>query len=169
MEETAVNWTEWVIHRIFYWEEDNAKKGRLVRAIHTGTSYVILLMVVLSFTLLRAFWIQTILLGICGLIWLQHILFHVCVFSKVEQRLLEDETSFLDPFLELVGVEANERSKQGILMMLSTIGMAMFTLAWVGRVQSEIVPLLTAQARAVAPALHIPLTLSSPSGSLGPS
>jgi hypothetical protein len=53
MEETAVNWTEWVIHRIFYWEEDNAKKGRLVRAIHTGTSYVILLMVVLSFTLLR--------------------------------------------------------------------------------------------------------------------
>ena len=169
MEETAVNWTEWVIHRIFYWEEDNAKKGRLVRAIHTGTSYVILLMVVLSFTLLRAFWLQTILLGICGLIWLQHILFHGCVFSKVEQRLLEDETSFLDPFLELVGVEANERSKQGILMMLSTIGMAMFTLAWVGRVQSEIVPLLTAQARAVAPALHIPLTLSSPSGSLGPS
>ena len=167
MEETAVNWTEWVIHRIFYWEEDNAKKGRLVRAIHTGTSYVILLMVVLSFTLLRAFWIQTILLGICGLIWLQHILFHGCVFSKVEQRLLEDETSFLDPFLELVGVEANERSKQGILMMLSTIGMAMFTLAWVGRVQSEIVPLLTAQARAVAPALHIPLTWSSPSGSLG--
>ena len=167
MEETAVNWTEWVIHRIFYWEEDNAKKGRLVRAIHTGTSYVILLMVVLSFTLLRAFWIQTILLGICGLIWLQHILVHGCVFSKVEQRLLEDETSFLDPFLELVGVEANERSKQGILMMLSTIGMAMFTLAWVGRVQSEIVPLLTAQARAVAPALHIPLTLSSPSGSLG--
>ena len=50
MEETAVNWTEWVIHRIFYWEEDNAKKGRIVRAIHTGTSYVILLMVVLSFS-----------------------------------------------------------------------------------------------------------------------
>jgi hypothetical protein len=169
MEETAVNWTEWVIHRIFYWEEDNAKKGRLVRAIHTGTSYVILLMVVLSFTLLRAFWIQTILLAICGLIWLQHILFHGCVFSKVEQRLLEDETSFLDPFLELVGVEANERSKQGILMMLSTIGMAMFTLAWVGRVQSEILPLLTAQAIAVAPALHIPLTSSSLSGSLVPS
>ena len=169
MEETAVNWTEWVIHRIFYWEEDNAKKGRIVRAIHTGVSYVILLMVVLSFTLLRAFWMQTILLGVCGLIWLQHILFHGCVFSKVEQRLLKDETSFLDPFLELVGVEANERSKQGILMMLSTVGMAMFTLAWTGRVQSEILPLLTAQARAVAPALHIPLPLSSPSGSLVPS
>jgi hypothetical protein len=169
MEETAVNWTEWLIHRIFYWEEDNAKKGRLVRAIHTGVSYMILIMVVLSFTLLRALWIQTALVAVCGLVWVQHMLFHGCLFSKVEQRLLEDETSFLDPFLELVGVEANERSKQGILMMLSTVGMAMFTLAWTGRVQTEILPLLTAQARAVAPALHIPLPLSSPSGSLVPS
>jgi hypothetical protein len=169
MEETAVNWTEWAIHRILYWEEDNAKKGRLVRTLHTGVSYAILLMIVLSFTLLRAFWLQTLLLGVCGLIWLQHMLFHGCLFSKVEQRLLEDTTSFLDPFLDLVGVEANERSKQGILMMLSTVGMGMFTLAWVGRVQSELLPLLTAQARAVAPALHIPLPLSSPSGSLVPS
>ena len=166
MEETAVNWTEWAVHRILYWEEDNGKKGRLVRAIHTGFSYVVLLMVVLSFTLLRSFWVQTLLLGICGLVWVQHMLFHGCVFSKVEQRLLEDESSFLDPFLELFGVEATERSKQGILMMLSTVGMVMFTLAWGGRVQSEILPLLTAQARAVAPALHIPLQLSSPSGSL---
>jgi len=169
MEDTAVNWTEWAIHRILYWEEDSAKKGRLLRAVHTGVSYLILLMVVLSFTLLRALWLQTLLIGICGLVWLQHMLFHGCVFSKVEQRLLEDETSFLDPFLEFFGIEATERSKQGILMMLSTLGMGLFTLAWAGRLQSEILPLLTAQAIAVAPALHIPLTSSSLSGSLVPS
>jgi hypothetical protein len=167
MEETAVNWTEWLVKRIF--GDDEEKTGRVVRAIHAGVTYTALVLVVLSFTLIPAFWFQTMLLGFCGAVWVQHILFHGCVFSKVEQRLLKDETSFLDPYLELFDVEATERSKQGILMMLSTIGMLMFSLAWGSRVIREILPQLTAQARAVVPALHIPLPLSSPLGSLVPS
>lgn len=167
MEETAVNWTEWLVKRIF--GEDNAKTGRIVRAIHTGFTYVSLILIAVSFTLYPAFWFQTAMFMLCGLVWAQHILFHGCVFSKVEQRLLGDETSFLDPYLELFDVDATERSKQGILMMLSTVGLSMFTLAWGGRFLREIVPQLTAQARAVAPVLHIPLQLSSPSGSLVPS
>lgn len=167
MEETAVNWTEWLVKRIF--GDDNEKTGRIVRAIHAGVTYTALALVVLSFTLLPALWLQTVLLGFCGAVWAQHILFHGCVFSKVEQRLLKDETSFLDPYLELFDVEATERSKQGILMMLSTVGMLMFSLAWGSRVLREVLPQLTAQARAVVPGLHIPLQLSSPSGSLVPS
>ena len=162
MEESAVNWTEWAVKRVFFWEEDETKVGKLVRAIHAGFTYMMLLLIALSFTLLPAFWFQTILLGIAGAVWAQHILFHGCVFSKVEQRLLKDETSFLDPYLGLFGVEANERSKQGILMMLSTVGFSLFTLAWGGRVVRELLPLLTAQVRAAAPGLHIPPQLSSP-------
>jgi hypothetical protein len=162
MEETAVNWTEYVVKRMF--GEDDEKTGRIVRAIHAAVTYMALLSVVLSFTLIPAFWFQTLLLFFCGLVWLQHIVFHGCVFSKVEQRLLKDETSFLDPYLQLFDVEATERSKQGILMMLSTIGMVMFTLAWGGRLTREVLPRLTAQVLAVAPALHIPLPSSSLSG-----
>ena len=162
MEETAVNWTEWVVKRIFG-DEDDAKTGRLVRTIHTAVAYCLILLVVLSFTLIPAFWFQTLLLGACGLVWIQHMLFHGCLFSKVEQRLLKDTTSFLDPYLELFDVEATERSKQGILMMLSSVGMFVFTLAWGGRVSREILPQLTARVKAVAPALHIPLPSSFPS------
>ena len=168
MEETAVNWTEWLVKRIFG-EEDDAKTGRLVRTIHTAVSYSLILLVVLSFTLIPAFWFQTILLGACGLVWVQHMLFHGCLFSKVEQRLLKDTTSFLDPYLELFEVEATERSKQGILMMLSTTAIFVLTLAWGGRLTREILPQLTALGKAVAPALHIPMPLSSPSGLLVPS
>lgn len=162
MEETAVNWTEWLVKRMF--GDDDEKTGTIVRAIHAAVTYMALLCVVLSFTLIPGLWFQTVLLVFCGLVWVQHILFHGCVFSKVEQRLLKDQASFLDPYLRLFDVEATERSKQGILMMLSTVGVTMFTLAWGGRVLREVLPLLTAQARAVAPALHIPLPLSSPSG-----
>lgn len=164
MEETAVNWTEWAVKRIF--GDDDEKTGRIVRAIHSGVTYVGLMMVVVSFTLYRAFWFQTLVFWFCGMVWAQHILFHGCVFSKVEQRLLKDETSFLDPYLELFDVTATERSKQGILMMLTTIGMTMFSLAWGGRVLAEILPQLSALGKAVAPTLHIPLQLSSQSGSL---
>jgi hypothetical protein len=164
MEESAVNWTEWAVKRVFFWEEDETKMGKLVRAIHAGFTYSMLLLIALSFTLIPALWFQTALLCLAGLIWAHHILFHGCVVSKVEQRLLKDETSFLDPYLGLFGVEANERSKQGILMMLSTVGFTLFTLAWGGRVVRELLPLLTAQARAAAPGLHIPPQLSSLSG-----
>ena len=167
MEETAVNWTTWLVKRIF--GDDDEKTGTIVRAIHTGVTYMALVCVVLSFTLIPAFWFQTLMLGFCGLVWGQHILFHGCVFSKVEQRLLKDESSFLDPYLRLFDVEASERSKQGILMMLSTVGFGMFTLAWGGRVVREILPQLTALGRAVAPGLHIPMPLSSPSELLVPS
>lgn len=167
MEETAVNWTEWLVKHMF--GEDDEKTGRIVRAIHAAVTYMSLLCVVLSFTLIPAFWFQSVLLLFCGLVWLQHIVFHGCVFSKVEQRLLKDETSFLDPYLQLFDVEATERSKQGILMMLSTVGMTMFTLAWGGRLIREVLPQITALGKAVAPALHIQLPLSSPSGSLVPS
>lgn len=162
MEETAVNWTEWLVKRMF--GDDDAKTGRIVRAIHTAVTYIALVLTVVSFTLYRAFWFQTLMLGACGLVWAQHILFHGCVFSKVEQRLLKDETSFLDPYLEVFDIEATERSKQGILMMLTTVGITMFTLAWGGRLLHEVLPQLTAQARAVAPMLHIPLPSSSQLG-----
>ena len=165
MEESAVNWTEWAVKRVLFWEEDDVKRGKIVRALHSGFTYMMLLLIALSFTLIPAFWFQTILLCLSGVIWLHHILFHGCVVSKVEQRLLKDETSFLDPYLDLFGVEATERSKQGILMMLSTVGITLFTLAWGGRVVREIVPLLTAQVKAPAPGLHIPPQLSSLSGS----
>jgi hypothetical protein len=159
MEETAVNWTEYLVKRIF--GDDEEKTGRIVRAIHTGVTYIVLVCVVLSFTLIPALWFQTLLYGFCTMVWIQHILFHGCIFSKVEQRLLKDETSFLDPYLQLFGVEASERSKQGILMMLSSVGISMFTLAWGSRVMREVLPQLSVQVRAVAPALHIPPVLSS--------
>ena len=163
MEETAVNWTEWLVKRIFG-DDDNAKTGRIVRAIHHGASYLLLGCVVLSFTLVPALWFQTVILGLCTLVWMQHMLFHGCLLSKVEQRLLKDETSFLDPYLDLFGIEASERSTQGILMLLSTVSLSIFTLAWGGRMMREVLPLLTAQVKVVAPALHIPLPSSSPSG-----
>lgn len=154
MEKTAVDWTEWLVHRVFFWEEDDAKKGRIVRALHYAATYILGTMIVVSHVLYPAFWLQTLLLGIYTLVWLQHVLTHGCVISKVEQRLLKDESSFLDPYLELFGIEANEKSKQGILMLGSTVVVTALTLEWIGRLSHKLIPLLRSQLTAVPPVLH---------------
>ena len=161
MQHYAVDWTEWVVHRMFFWEPDDAKKGRIVRAIHHAGVYAIATLIVVSHTIYPAFWLQTILLGVCVLIWIQHILTRGCVFSKVEQKLLKDESSFLDPFLELYQIEASENSKQGILMLGSTLFVALLSLEWVARVFHKVIPFVQAQLQVVSSVAHIPLPTSS--------
>ena len=154
MEKTAVDWTEWLVHRVFFWEEDDAKKGRIIRMLHHGGTYILGTMIVVSHVLYPAFWLQTIILGFCTLVWIQHILTHGCVISKVEQRLLKDESSFLDPYLELFGIEATEKSKQGILILGSTVVVGVLTLEWIGRLSHKVIPLLRSQLTAVPQVLH---------------
>lgn len=154
MEKTAVDWTEWMVHRIFFWEEDDAKKGRIIRTLHHAGTYVLITLVIVSHLLYPAFWLQTMILGFCTLVWIQHILTRGCVISKVEQRLIKDESSFIDPYLEIFGIEANEKSKQGILILGSTIAVGILSLEWVSRLSHKIIPLLKSQLTAVPPVLH---------------
>jgi hypothetical protein len=162
MEQTATDWTEWVIHRVFFWESDNAKKGRIVRAIHHAGTIALGTLIVISHTLYPAFWLQTVLLGFCLLVWVQHILTNGCVLSKVEQKLIGDETSFLDPFLDLFHIEATEQSKRGILILGSTLSVAMLSLEWISRVVHKLTPFVQGQILTSLSALRIPPPSSSP-------
>ena len=149
-----MDWTEWLVHRVFFWEEDDGKKGRIVRALHYAGTYILGTLIIVSHVLYPAFWLQTLLLGFCTLVWIQHVLTRGCVISKVEQRLLKDESSFIDPYLELFGIEANEKSKQGILILGSTVVVGILTLEWISRLSHKLIPLLKSQLTAVPQALH---------------
>lgn len=161
MQHYAVDWTEWVIHKVFFWEKDDAKKGRIVRAIHHAVVYACMTLIVVSHTIYPAFWLQTALLAFYTLVWIQHIITHGCVISKVEQKLIKDESSFLDPFLDLYGIEASEISKQGILMLGSSLVLFFLCLEWVARVAHKVIPFLQAQLQVVSSVARIPLPTSS--------
>jgi len=155
MEHTATEWTEWLIHRVFFWETDDAKKGRILRAIHHAGVVVLGTLIVISHTLYPAFWLQTLLLGFCILVWIQHVLTNGCVLSKVEQKLIKDESSFLDPILEMFHIEATEQSKRGILILGSTMGVLMLSMEWFARVMHKLVPLVTRQVQVSLEAVRI--------------
>lgn len=142
MEKNAVEWTEWIVHRVLFWEEDDVKKGKIVRALHHAGTYVLVTLIMVSHLIYPAFWLQTLVLGFCTLVWIQHVLTRGCVLSKVEQRLIKDESSLIDPFLDIVGIEANEKSKQGILILGSTVTVGVLTLEWLGRLTHKLLPFL---------------------------
>ena len=134
MEAIAVEWTEWFFDRLIFWESDAKKKAHVLRAVHHFLSYALVVCIIISHTLYPAFWFQTLLLGISVLVWIQHVLTRGCVVSKVEQKWLEDDSSFIDPYLEILHIEIDSASKPGVLILGSTIAVFILYLEWVGRV-----------------------------------
>ena len=162
MEQYAVEWTEWIVHKVIFWETDNVKKGRILRMLHHMATYGLITLVIISHTVYPSFWLQTYVLWLCFLSWIQHVLTHGCVISKVEQKLIGDESSLIDPVIDLFGIEATEQSKRGILTLGSTIAVGVLSLEWVSRLFHKVIPFLKEYSVTYLQTQHIPLTLSLP-------
>lgn len=162
MEERAVYWTEWLVHKVFFWETDNEKKGKYLRTLHHFSMFALVTMLFVCHTIYPAFWLQTCILSLCILVWLHHMLTHGCVVSKVEQKLIGDTGSFVDPFLDMFGIEATERSKQGIVMLGSTIAVGFLVLEWAARIHHYVIAGLKQAPALIATSIaHIPPLTSS--------
>lgn len=162
MEQYAVEWTEWAVHKILFWETDNVKKGHILRMVHHAMTYGLITLTIIAHTIYPAFWLQTYVLFLCVFAWIQHILTNGCVLSKVEQKLIGDESSLIDPILELFSIEASEQSKRGILTFGSTIAVSTMTLEWIARASHKIIPFALSRSQAALSSVHIPPTFVSP-------
>jgi hypothetical protein len=159
MEAYAVEWTEWVLHKIMFWETDDERKGRILRAIHHALVYALLTMVVVAHTLYPAFWLQTVLLFVCGTICVQHVLTNGCVLSKVENRLMKNDASIVvGPVLEMFRIEATDASKDGIITAGSLLVTSILFLEWLGRLHHKLIPIVRSLVSASIARIPIPLS-----------
>jgi hypothetical protein len=140
MESIATEWTEWAVHKIMFWEDDPVRKGKLVRYIHDFLSNAMIILIVISHTLYPAFWLQTIVLCICVLVWFQHLLCNGCVISKVEQKLIGDTRSFAAPFLEVFHIEPTKELGSAMIIMGSTLVVFFLGLEWIARIHHKLIP-----------------------------
>jgi len=142
MESFATEWTEWAVHKVLFWEEDPVRKGKLVRYIHDFLSNTMIVLIVISHTLYPAFWLQTIVLCICVLVWLQHLVCNGCVISKVEQKLIGDTRSFAAPFLEVFHIEPTKELGSAMIIMGSTLVVFFLGLEWIARIHHKLLPVV---------------------------
>jgi hypothetical protein len=120
-------WFERIVRWIFFWESDDKKLGVLLRFLHHSIVYCMGILYVLNHTIIPSY------LLFCGLyicffiIWVHHILTGGCLSSKVEQRLIGDSKSFVDPILEAFHIPITEKSTIGVVILGSTLVMGMLT------------------------------------------
>jgi len=143
MEAFATEWTEWTVNKVMFWEEDPVRKGKILRYIHHFLSNALIILIIVSHTLYPAFWLQTIVLFFCVLVWLQHITCNGCVISKVEQKLIGDTESFVTPILEAFHLEPTQELAVAFVIMGSTLGVFLLGLEWLSRVHHKLIPIAT--------------------------
>jgi hypothetical protein len=141
METIATEWTEWAVHKALFWEEDPVRKGKIVRYIHDFMSNALIILIVISHTLYPAFWLQTVVLFITVLVWLQHIACNGCIVSKVEQKLIGDTRSFATPILEVYHIEPTKELTNALVILGSSVSVFFLSLEWLARVHHKLIPL----------------------------
>jgi len=165
MQATALEWTEWAINTVMFWEPDEKKRAKIVRAAHHFFSYGLMTMIIVSHTIYPAFWFQTALLVVCIMVWIHHLLTGGCIISKLEQKWLGDTESFVDPFLVLFNIRLMpDDDRSGFVTMGSTFAVFFLTLEWLSRASHVAWKLLLARGPQIVSTLApgIPLQLSSP-------
>lgn len=142
MEAWAVETWEWAVHKLIFWESDDVQKGRIVRAVHYFLGFALIFLVAFSHLIYPAFWLQTITLFLVTCVWLQHITCNGCVSSKVEQKLVGDKTSFIDPILQIFKLEPTQELAVFTLIVISTMATNILWLEWIARVIHKIFPMI---------------------------
>jgi len=140
MEAFATEWTEWGVHKLMFWEEDPVRKGKILRYIHNFLSNTLIILIVISHTLYPAFWLQTLVLFTCVLVWLQHLACNGCVVSKVEQKLIGDHESFVTPILEAFHLEPTPELATVFVIVGSSMGVFLLGLEWLARIHHMLIP-----------------------------
>jgi hypothetical protein len=143
MEAWAVEHWEWAVHKMIFWETDDAQKGRIIRVIHYFLGYALIFLVAFSHLIYPAFWLQTVTLFLVTSVWLQHITCNGCVSSKVEQKLIGDTTSFIDPILQLFKLEPSQELTIFTIIVISTMSTNILWLEWIARVHHKLRPVVT--------------------------
>jgi hypothetical protein len=143
MEAWAVENWEWAVHKLIFWESDDAQKGRILRIVHYFFGYALIFLVAFSHLIYPAFWLQTVSLFLVTLVWLQHITCNGCVSSKVEQKLIGDTTSFIDPVLQVFKLEPTKELSIFTLIVITTMATNILWLEWIARLNHKLFPVVT--------------------------
>lgn len=106
---------------IFFWETDEKRLGTSIRFLHHGVLYSMFCMYIFIHTFYPSYVLLCIFVLYTFIVWIHHLFVGGCVISHIEQRLLEDETSFTDPILKLFRIPITPEISRGLTLYTSSI------------------------------------------------
>lgn len=133
MKETVTDGFIWLTDKVLFWKETLAEKGHILRVIHNAVIHFLVFLVILTHTLYPSYFLQTIILGCIGIIWLQHMIFHVCVVTDAERKMIGDEGCVVGPIVEIFNIKPTPDVTRACMLVLSTTSFWILALEWISR------------------------------------
>jgi len=124
---------EFVLRKIFFWEDDDKRVGSLIRFLHHGIIFTMVAWYVMIHTVVPSYVLFLIFYGIMFIIWFHHLLIGGCVLSRLEKKFIGDDKSFIDPIMEAFHIPITPESTEGIVILGSTGIFAMLTFELIAR------------------------------------
>jgi hypothetical protein len=130
------------IREFFFWESDPVRIGKMIRFLHHMTMYSLITLYVVLHTILPSYFLFCILYAWMLFIWVHHICTGGCIVSKVEQRLIGDSVSFIDPILLGFHIPVTPETTSAVVILTSSIIIFMSTMELISRTVLTLPPYL---------------------------
>lgn len=118
--DTIYGWVDWFFQLLFFWEHDPKRRGRLIRFVHQLFMSFVILWFFLVHSFAPSFVNLFLLFCLCGILWLHHIVTGTCIVTRLELKLIGDNYTIIDPFLELFHIPIQKETRVGFTLMVST-------------------------------------------------
>jgi hypothetical protein len=125
--------TETLLRWMFFWERDDKTLGKFIRFLHHAVIYTALVVYVIIHTIHPSYILLCFFWAFALLVWVQHVVTGGCIFSKIEQKLVGDTQSFVDPILAAFHMPVTPETTSGIVTMGSSCVMVLLTFELVCR------------------------------------
>ena len=117
-----------ILNKVLFWEKDPKRIVNILSFTHNLITYIMFIFLIVIHTVIPSFFLLVLFYIIYFFIWLHQIITGGCIISKVEQKLIGDSNSFVDPILDAFHIPITSESTSGIIVMGSTLVMIMLSL-----------------------------------------
>lgn len=113
--------------------------GYILGVTHFLIAITIFIVLIVSYTIYPAFWLQTLVILLLFIIWLQHVVLKVCISTVAEERFTNSQAPFFRIVTDLTnyfGISFDRFLEN--IVIAETIAISSLSLALIGRMSVNI-------------------------------
>jgi hypothetical protein len=118
---------EYFFRALFFWEKDDKQLGKYIRFLHAVAFYVTVMWYIVIHTFVPSYILFVLLYIQLLVVWIHHIICSGCILSKIENKMLNDDSGILDVVFEIFGIKCDSKLSNAIIVMCSTLLVFLFT------------------------------------------
>jgi hypothetical protein len=131
--ETIQYGIETAIRYLIFWESDDKTIRIVIQMCCHAFFYGMILWYIYLHTFSDSYLQYVFFCFIYFLVWVHHIFFRVCLFFNMEQKVMGNHVRIIDNILHIFHITPSEEVTKGVLLLVSSLIMAMLSFELLSR------------------------------------